>query len=139
MRGFNIYGPRQSPTSPYAAVIPRFVAALSKGQQPTIFGDGLQSRDFIFVGDVVAALWTAATTPDIAGSVFNMGRGEALTVLDMAHMLGEVMGIEVQPQFAPPRPGDVRHSRADMSLLASQTGFQARVELREGLEATLAG
>jgi nucleoside-diphosphate-sugar epimerase len=139
MRGFNIYGPRQSPTSPYAAVIPRFVAALSEGQQPTIFGDGLQSRDFIFVGDVVAALWAAATTPDIAGSVFNMGRGEALTVLDMAHMLGEVMGIEVQPQFAPPRPGDVRHSRADMSLLARQTGFQARVELREGLEATLAG
>jgi nucleoside-diphosphate-sugar epimerase len=139
LRGFNIYGPRQSPTSPYAAVIPRFVAALQAGEQPTIFGDGLQSRDFIFVGDVVRALWTAATTPDIAGSVFNIGRGEALSVLDLATMVAEVMGKELQPIFAPPRSGEVRHSRADTSLFAERAGFRAQVALREGLQATIAG
>jgi nucleoside-diphosphate-sugar epimerase len=137
LRGFNIYGPRQSPTSPYAAVIPRFIDALRQGGQPTIFGDGLQTRDFIYVGDLVQALWTAATVPGIGGAVFNAGRGEARSVLDLAHMLGEALGVPVQPQHAPPRSGEVRHSYADVSLLAERTGFRAPTGLREGLAATV--
>jgi nucleoside-diphosphate-sugar epimerase len=137
LRGFNIYGPRQSPTSPYAAVIPRFIDALQNGRQPTIFGDGKQSRDFIFVGDLVQALWVAATAPDIAGSVFNAGCGEAWSILDLALTVGELLGIEVQPDFAPPRSGEVRHSCADMSLFARSAGFRAQHSLREGLAATL--
>lgn len=137
LRGFNIYGPRQDPSSPYAAVIPKFVAALRGGQQPTIFGDGLQTRDFIFVGDVVQALWTAATTDGLAGGVFNAGRGETVRVLELAHLLGELMGTPVQPHFAPARPGEVRHSRADVSRFAAQTGFRPRVGVREGLQAVL--
>jgi nucleoside-diphosphate-sugar epimerase len=137
LRGFNIYGPRQSPTSPYAAVIPRFIDALRQGRQPTIFGDGLQTRDFIYVGDLVQALWAAATAPGIAGEVFNAGRGEAWSVLDMAHMLGDLLGVVVVPQHAPPRSGEVRHSYADVSRLAERAGFRASTRLREGLAATV--
>ncbi|NJN66483.1 MAG: NAD-dependent epimerase/dehydratase family protein [Chloroflexaceae bacterium] len=137
LRGFNIYGPRQDPASPYAAVIPKFVAALRAGQQPAIFGDGLQTRDFIFVGDVVRALWTAATAAGLAGAVFNVGRGEAVSVLELARILSELIGTPVHPHFAPARPGEVRHSRADVSRFASLAGFRAQVGVREGLRAVL--
>jgi nucleoside-diphosphate-sugar epimerase len=138
LRGFNIYGPRQSPTSPYAAVVPRFIDALRRGQQPTIFGDGLQSRDFIYVGDLVQALWAAATAPGIGGEVFNAGRGEACSVLDLAHTLGELLGTPVQPHHAPPRSGEVRHSCAAVERLSERTGFRPQTSLREGLAATVA-
>ncbi|HEX9370841.1 MAG TPA: NAD-dependent epimerase/dehydratase family protein [Roseiflexaceae bacterium] len=138
LRFFNVYGPRQDPASPYAAVVPRFVAALRGGQQPTIYGDGGQSRDFVFVGDVVRALWVAATAPGIAGEVFNVGRGEARSVLDLAHTIGALLGVDVRPQFAPPRDGEVRHSRADVARFAERAGFRAATSLRAGLEATIA-
>lgn len=137
LRGFNIYGPGQDPSSPYAAVIPRFVDALCNGKQPTIFGDGHQSRDFVFVGDVVQALWVAAMVPGIAGMVLNIGRGEAVSVLTLAHMIGEVLEIEVEPTFAPPREGEIRHSCSDISRLIAATGFRPQVGLREGLAATV--
>lgn len=138
LRGFNIYGPRQSPTSPYAAVIPRFIDALRRREPPTIFGDGEQTRDFIFVGDVVQALWRAAHAPDIAGSVLNIGYGKAWSVLDLAQILGEILQVEHPPTFQPARPGEVRHSCADVSLLEQQTGFRAQTGLYEGLVQTLA-
>lgn len=138
LRFFNVYGPRQDPTSPYAAVVPRFIAALRSGQQPTIFGDGGQSRDFIFVGDIVRALWTAATTPNIAGSVFNVGCGQAWSILDLAREISDILGVPLAPNFAPQRQGEVRHSRADVSLFAERAGFRAMVSLREGLEAAVA-
>jgi nucleoside-diphosphate-sugar epimerase len=138
LRGFNIYGPRQSPTSPYAAVVPRFIDALRQGRQPTIFGDGLQTRDFIYVGDLVQALWAAATAPGIAGEVLNAGSGAAWSVLDLAHTLGQVLGVSVEPQHVPPRSGEVRHSCADVSRLAERAGFRAPTRLREGLAATVA-
>ncbi|MCG8349310.1 MAG: SDR family oxidoreductase [Chloroflexales bacterium] len=137
LRFFNVYGPHQDPGSSYAAVIPRFIAALRRGQQPTIYGDGQQSRDFVFVGDVVQALWVAALSPKTAGKVFNIGRGEAYSVLQLAQLLSKLLNMPAQPRFAPARSGEVRHSRADVSRFAEQTGFQATVELYEGLQATL--
>lgn len=137
LRFFNVYGPRQDPASPYAAVVPRFIRALRNGEQPTIYGDGQQSRDFIFVGDIVRALWAAGTMPGIGGKVYNVGRGEAYAVLDLAHMIGELLGVGVQPHFAPTRDGEVRHSCADVTRFAQQAGFQAQASLYEGLQATI--
>jgi UDP-glucose 4-epimerase len=137
LRFFNVYGPRQDPASPYAAVVPRFIAALRDGEQPTIYGDGRQSRDFIFVGDIVRALWVAGTALGIEGQVFNVGRGEACSILNLAHMIGDVLGIPVVPHIAAARDGEVLHSCADVTLLAKQAGFHARMTMREGLKATI--
>ncbi len=137
LRFFNVYGPRQDPSSPYAAVIPRFIERLNAGDQPIIFGDGLQSRDFVFVGDILRALWTAATVPDVAGKVLNVGSGESWSILDLAQMIGDLMQVPVEPQFQPPRCGEVRHSRADVSRFAA-AGFRSQVQLREGLATTIA-
>jgi len=132
LRCFNIYGPRQDPASPYAAVVPRFLAALRAGGQPTIYGDGLQTRDFIYVGDIVAALWAAATLPGVAGALYNVGRGEATSVLALANGLGALLGVPVRPTFVPERAGEVRHSRADVAAFAA-VGFTAAVGLHAGL------
>ncbi|NJL33264.1 MAG: NAD-dependent epimerase/dehydratase family protein [Chloroflexaceae bacterium] len=137
LRCFNIYGPRQDPSSPYAAVVPRFIEWLRAGQPPIIFGDGLQSRDFVYVGDVVQALWRAATAPAIAGHVFNVARGEALVLRDLAALLAEIIGVAVAPVYAPPRPGEIIHSYADVRLFAELAGFRAQVGLREGLAQTV--
>jgi nucleoside-diphosphate-sugar epimerase len=139
LRFFNVYGPRQDPSSPYAAVVPRFIGALRDRQQPTIYGDGQQSRDFIFVGDIVRALWVAGTTPGIGGGVYNVGRGEACTILDLASMIGKQLGVGVRPHFAPTRDGEVRHSCADVTRFADQAGFRAETSLPEGLKATIGG
>ena len=133
LRFFNVYGPRQDPSSPYAAVVPRFIAALRAHQAPTIYGDGQQSRDFIFVGDIVRALWTAAITPDPGAGIFNVGRGEASSILDLITTISDLLNVQTQPVFAPARSGEVRHSRADVMLFAKQAGFHAQVGLREGL------
>ncbi len=138
LRFFNVYGPRQDPASPYAAVVPRFLAALGAGQQPLIYGDGLQSRDFIYVGDIVRALWIATSTPGLGGAVFNVGSGRSWSILELAQLLGEVLGVAVQPHFAPARSGEVRHSCADVSYFAARAGFRSTVDLRAGLLATLA-
>jgi nucleoside-diphosphate-sugar epimerase len=136
LRFFNVYGPGQDPASPYAAVVPRFIAALRGGAQPTIFGDGGQTRDFVFVGDVVAALWAAATLPGLAGARLNVGRGEETSVLDLAAGVGAALGAPVAPVFAPARPGELRRSRADVSAFAA-AGFRAAVGLAEGLARTV--
>lgn len=138
LRGFNIYGPGQDPSSPYAAVVPRFIAALRAGEQPTIYGTGQQTRDFIYVGDVVQGLWVAATTSSLGGLVFNIGQGQQTTIQSLAQRVGEVMGVAVSPRFAPPRDGEVLHSCADVSLLADHTGFRPAVSLQKGLELTVA-
>jgi nucleoside-diphosphate-sugar epimerase len=138
LRFFNVYGPRQDPASPYAAVVPRFVASLRSGRQPTIYGDGQQTRDFVYVGDVVEGLWAAATMPGLAGARFNLGRGEETSVLELAQVIGDALGVPAQPAFAPPREGELRRSRADVSAFAA-AGFTARVPLREGVARTVAG
>ncbi len=137
LRFFNVYGPRQDPASPYAAVVPRFIAALRAGQQPTIYGDGQQSRDFVFVGDIVRALWTAATTRGVAGAIFNVGSGANWSILELAQTIGRLLGVPVQPHFAPERSGEVRHSCADTTLFATRAGFHITTDLRQGLAETL--
>jgi nucleoside-diphosphate-sugar epimerase len=139
LRLFNVYGPRQDPASPYAAVIPRFIDILHSGKQPVIYGDGHQSRDFVFVGDIVRALWTAATAANMAGAVCNVGTGRAWSILDLTRMLGDVLGMAVQPAFMPERSGEVRHSCADVSRFEAQSGFKAQTTLPEGLALTVKG
>jgi nucleoside-diphosphate-sugar epimerase len=138
LRFFNVYGPGQDPASPYAAVVPRFVNALVGGGQPKIFGDGLQSRDFIYVGDIVRGLELAATAAGLGGAIFNVGTGQSCSVLELAQQVGAALELPVQPQFLPPREGEVRHSRADMRRFAEHAGFQAQMPLAEGIAATVA-
>lgn len=137
LRFFNVYGPRQDPASPYAAAIPRFIATLRSGGQPTIYGDGLQTRDFVYVGDVVQALVTGATAPGIGGQIFNVGRGEQWNIRALVTLIGETLGLPVNPIFGEARSGEVRHSRADTSRFALQAGFHAGVGLHEGLAAII--
>jgi nucleoside-diphosphate-sugar epimerase len=138
LRYFNVYGPRQDPNGPYAAVVPRFFAACSTGQPPTIFGDGSQSRDFTFVGDVVRANLLAASASELSGArVFNIGAGGATTVTDLAWHIIRASGASLEPAYATPRAGDVAHSKADASAAERDLGFRANVTLNQGLLRTL--
>jgi nucleoside-diphosphate-sugar epimerase len=138
LRYFNVFGPRQSPDSPYAAVVPRFLRAALRGERPRIYGDGLQSRDFTFVADVVAANRAAAVAPASAsGQVLNVARGQRVTLLELWAAVCAAVGCEPrQPCFEPARPGDVRHSEADVSRARELLGWQARTDLSEGLRLT---
>jgi UDP-glucose 4-epimerase len=139
LRYFNVYGPRQPPDSTYAAVIPLFVAALLNGQAPVVHGDGLQSRDFTFISDVVAANLAAAAAPaaSCSGRVYNIAGGTASTLLDVLTTLGDLLGVEPHPQFVEPRAGDVRDSQADASAAARDLGFRAEIGLADGLRETV--
>ncbi|MDW8222244.1 MAG: SDR family oxidoreductase [Gemmatales bacterium] len=138
LRFFNIYGPRQEPRSPYSGVIALFASAMSRGQAPMIHGDGLQSRDFVYVQDAVQALLRAAQVPNAQGQAYNVGTGRATTILDLVRCFNELLGTRIVPQHGPPRCGDVRHSLADISRAQCELGFQPRVSLRDGLKQTLA-
>ena len=139
LRYFNVYGPRQRPDATYAAVIPLFVDALLNGREPIVHGDGLQSRDFTYITDVVGANLAASAAPadGCAGRVYNIAGGEASTLLDLLRILSDVLGVVPHPQFVEPRPGDVRHSRADPSAAARDLGFRTRVGLDDGLRLTV--
>ena len=140
LRYFNVYGPRQRPDSEYAAVIPLFVEALLRGGDPHIHGDGRQSRDFTFVADAVQANLRAADAPAAAcaGRAFNVARGEPASLLDLLDILGAELGMTVTPTHGPPRPGDVRHTHADISAARAALGYEPTVPLREGLVRTVA-
>jgi|SRR5579884_108799 len=138
LRFFNIFGPRQRADSPYSGVIALFVAALSAGRTPTIFGDGLQTRDFTFVTDVVQALTRAAEAPGVSGRVYNIGTGRGTSLLDLVAALNRQLGTNLTPRHAPPRAGDVRHSRADISLARRELGYEPAVAFEDGLAQTLA-
>lgn len=137
LRYFNVFGPRQDPQSEYSAVIPRFVAMILEGRQPVIYGDGHQSRDFVYVKDVVQANLLAATRPSVAGGVFNVARGSSVTLLELLEILRELLGRDIQPLFEPPRAGDVRESLADISLTRRILGYEPSVSIREGLEQSI--
>jgi UDP-glucose 4-epimerase len=140
LRLFNVFGPRQRPDSQYAAVIPLFVDALRSGRPPEVHGDGLQSRDFTYVDDVVAGFLAAATAPaeHCAGKTYNIAGGHDYTLLDVLHALSDILGRPAEPRHTETRPGDVRHSRADPSAAAADLGWTAAVSFEEGLKRTVA-
>jgi len=135
LRYFNVYGPKQDPNSQYAAVIPRFISRVSQGNPPVIFGDGEQTRDFTFISDVVEANILAAEGS--AGGIFNIGGGgHQITIEALARLVTNLMGKSVEPVYEEPRPGDIRHSLADISR-ARGFGYEPRWSLEEGLKETL--
>ncbi len=135
LRFFNVYGPNQDPRSPYAAVVPRFVSAVTKRERPVIFGDGEQVRDFVFVRDVAEACRAAAEAPDDAsGEPFNVASGEGVSVLRLLEAVCRVLGREgVVPEHRPPRPGDVRESVGDVRAARAHLGWGATTPLERGL------
>ena len=137
LRYFNIFGERQDPASPYSAVIPLFVAAVLEGRKPTIFGDGSQSRDFTYVGNVVHANLLASRASGVSGKVFNVACGSSLTVIDLLRQICERLKVPFDPNFAPPRAGDVKDSWADISATERELGYQPQVGLTEGLLRTI--
>jgi len=136
LRYFNVYGPRQDPTSVYSAVIPRFFRAALAGQAPEIYGDGEQTRDFTFVTDCVEANILAATRPLAGERVFNIAGGRRVSVNEMWAEVKRIVGCAVEPRHLPARVGDVRHSLADTSRARAILGWNPRVALAEGLEIT---
>lgn len=137
LRYFNVFGPRQDPASPYAAVIPLFLKAILSGERPTIFGDGHQTRDFTYIEDVVAANIAALRIPEATGQGMNVAGGVQTSLLALAEMLCSITGHKVEPIFAPPRIGDVRDSLADITLAARIIGYQPRFSLVDGLRRTV--
>jgi len=137
LRYFNVFGPRQDPDSPYSAVIPIFITAILRGRRPVIYGDGRQSRDFVYVENVVEANLLAAHSSGAVGRVLNIGSGRATDLLTLLALLSRLLDKEVQPEFAPPRPGDVRESLADISLAHCLLGYQPRVDFEEGLRRSI--
>jgi UDP-N-acetylglucosamine/UDP-N-acetylgalactosamine 4-epimerase len=138
LRYFNVFGPRQDPASQYAAVVPLFVTAAIAGRPPTIYGDGDQSRDFTYIDNVVDANFRACEAGDAAlGEVFNVGAGDRTTVNELWHVIRSLVGSDVEPVHAPPRPGDVRDSLASMDRARATLGYQPSVDVREGLERTV--
>jgi len=143
-RFFNVYGPRQDPNSPYSGVISIFAKAIAAGQSITVNGDGRQTRDLIFVGDIIAFLLAgmdalAAGRRDVTGTVLNACTGPETSVLAMAQLIGDLIGAEVRMWHGPARPGDIPRSVGSPARAAQVLGVSARTELREGLAATLAG
>jgi UDP-glucose 4-epimerase len=137
LRYFNIYGPRQTPDSPYAAVIPLFFQAMLAGRSPAINGDGQQSRDFTFVEDAVQANLLAAETPGISGRVYNIACGRRTSLLELVEKINALLGTHILPSYRDPRPGDVRHSQADISRAQVDLNFQPRTDIDRGLRRCL--
>lgn len=137
LRYFNVYGPRQTPDSPYAAVIPLFIQALRDGRPPRVHGDGQQSRDFTYVADVVQANLKAAEVAGVSGRVYNIAGGKRVSLLHLLHLLGDLMQVEVHPEFVAARPGDVKHSQADISRAMNDLGYRPTTDIRTGLQACI--
>lgn len=133
LRFFNVYGPRQDPSNPYSGVISIFANLMSQGKRPTIYGDGEQTRDFVYVADVVRAILLACEREEAVGGVFNVAGGFQTSILHLAAALNQVLGTDLAPIFAPARAGEVRFSQGDASRAQEVLGWKARVSLREGL------
>jgi UDP-glucose 4-epimerase len=136
LRYFNVFGPRQDPTSEYSAVIPRFITAVLKGDQPTIYGDGGQSRDFTYVANVVEANLRAMKS-DVTGVTMNIALGSRVTLLELLERIGVIVGRKVDPKFLPARPGDIRHSYASVERAKQLLKFEPVVDTEAGLRKTV--
>jgi UDP-glucose 4-epimerase len=137
LRFFNVFGPRQDPSSPYSGVISIFMNKALNGERPVIYGDGRQTRDFVFVGDVVQALISAATSPSGPGNVFNVGTGRSLTINALWQAIATLSGSKAEPLYQPPRSGDILHSVSAIDSAAADIGFDPGVSVEKGLESTL--
>src|SRR3984957_596726 len=137
LRFFNVYGPRQDPTSAYSGVLSLFMKHLLARTTPTIFGDGEQSRDFTYVEDVAALCVKASLAPGVAGKMYNAGNGGRFTLKFIWDVLQKMEGVNISPNFGPPREGDVRHSMADTTLAVRDLGHAPRFTIEEGLKRTL--
>jgi nucleoside-diphosphate-sugar epimerase len=136
LRYFNVFGPRQDPTSQYSGVLSRFIFALLDGLQPVVFGDGEQSRDFTYIDNVVDATLRACEAPGASGMVFNVGTACRITLNDTLRLLEKISGKPGRPKYDPPRAGDILHSQADISLGRKILGYNPQVGFEEGLRRT---
>jgi nucleoside-diphosphate-sugar epimerase len=138
LRYFNVFGPRQDPTSQYAAAVPLFITKILAGEAPTVYGDGEQSRDFTYVGNIVEANLLACRAPAASGGIFNVACAEQVTVNTLIEKINALLGRTVRPAYADPRPGDIRHSFADIEAARAGLGFEPKVGFEEGLRKTIA-
>jgi nucleoside-diphosphate-sugar epimerase len=139
LRLFNVFGPGQDPLSQYAAVVPRFIAALASGNRPTIYGDGTQTRDFTYVEDVVEAFVLATEAPSAAGEVINVSAGKATSLLELLAILSDLLGTDAEPFFEPARAGEVLASHGDRSKAGDLLDWEPRWSIREALDASIPG
>jgi UDP-glucose 4-epimerase len=137
LRYFNVFGSRQDPQSQYAAVVPNFITAALRGESPTIYGDGEQSRDFTHVDNVVEANVLAMTAPGVVGRTYNIACGDRISLNQLVTMIGGILGRSIQPHHEPPRPGDVLHSMADVSRARAELGYEVVVSFADGLARTI--
>jgi nucleoside-diphosphate-sugar epimerase len=138
LRYFNVFGPRQDPTSQYAAVIPLFITSILDGKSPTVHGDGLQSRDFTFVQNVVQGNLLACKAPSAAaGQVINLACGDSTTLMSLIDQINDILGTDVAPVHTPPRPGDIKHSKADITKARELLAYEPAVSFNEGLARTI--
>ena len=137
LRYFNVFGPGQDPTSQYAAVIPRFITALLAGKAPTIYGDGEQSRDFTYVEDCVMANLLACNAEGASGKVFNIACGRMTTVNELFQKMRDIAGASVEPEYVDARPGDVKHSLADIAMAREALKYDPKFNIDEGIEITV--
>jgi UDP-glucose 4-epimerase len=137
LRFFNVYGPKQDPKSEYAAVIPKFIQQIQNNNPPLIYGDGKQSRDFTFVKDVVRAVINAAYSNEANGQVINVAAGKRITIEDLAIKISKLMGKDLSPEFTDERPGDIKHSWADINKAKSIIDYEPRYSIDDGLTETI--
>jgi UDP-glucose 4-epimerase len=137
LRYFNVFGPGQLPFGPYAAVIPLFIEAMMSGRSPVVYGDGLQSRDFTYVDDVVQANLLAAEAPRVSGKVFNIGSGRRTTILELVEKINRIAGTRIRPIHDKARSAEVRHSQADISLAQAELGYCPCTDLERDIRRTL--
>ena len=138
LRYFNVFGRRQDPFSQYSAVIPKFITLMAGGHAPAIYGDGTQSRDFTHIDDVVAANLLALDAPAAAGGIYNIACGRQVSLNELVAQLNDILGTQLDPEYLDPRPGDVKHSLADVGRAERDLGFAASVGFTQGLRRTIA-
>ena len=137
LRYFNVFGPRQDPKSQYAAVIPHFISGMLKGKKPTIYGDGEQTRDFSYVSNIVEANLLASAVAGYSGEAFNLACGEKTTVNGLVEKINSILGVNIKPIYAPPRPGDILHSYADISNAEQALNYHPLVNFEDGIRNTI--
>ncbi len=137
LRYFNVFGPYQDPSSPYSAVIPKFINLIKENKQPVIYGDGTQSRDFTFVANNVAANLLACTAENVGGEVFNIACGQSYSLLELVKYINNALGKDIEPLFADSKKGDVKNSLADISKAFNLLKYKPLINFKSGLEATI--